>query len=63
MVSCSDRDFFPVGIGAFANFIPEIGEIVGSRPKYGGVYKVEQKGTSWTFVKDLIALVDQLIVC
>ena len=38
--------FSPVGIGAFANFIPEIGEIVGSRPKYGGVYKVEQKGTS-----------------
>ena len=36
----------PVGIGAFANFIPEIGEIVGSRPKYGGVYKVEQKRTS-----------------
>ena len=33
---------FPVGIGAFANFLPEIGEIVGSRPKYGGEYKVEQ---------------------
>ena len=32
---------FSVGIGAFANFLPEIGEIVGSRPKYGGQYKVE----------------------
>ena len=31
---------FPVGIGAFANFIPEIGEIMGNQPKYAGSYVV-----------------------
>jgi potassium large conductance calcium-activated channel subfamily M alpha protein 1 len=47
-------DFFPLtdlgkvfgifylsgGIAAFANFLPEIGELLGNRPKYAGTYKV-----------------------
>ena len=29
-----------VAIAAFANFIPEIVELIGNRPKYAGLYKV-----------------------
>ena len=29
-----------VAIAAFANFIPEIVELIGNRPKYAGSYKV-----------------------
>ena len=32
--------FYSVGISAFATMLPEILEILGSQPKYGGDYKV-----------------------
>ena len=31
---------YTVAIAAFANFVPEIVELVGNRPKYAGTYKV-----------------------
>ena len=31
---------YSVGISAFATMLPEILEILGSQPKYGGEYKV-----------------------
>ena len=29
-----------VAIASFANYLPEIAELLGNRPKYGGSYKV-----------------------
>ena len=37
-----------VAIAAFANFIPEIVELIGNRPKYAGSYKV--KAQSQVFI-------------
>ena len=32
----------PVAIASFANFVPEIVELLGNRPKYAGTYEVGQ---------------------
>ena len=32
----------PVAIASFANFVPEIVELLGNRPKYAGTYEVRQ---------------------
>ena len=37
---CSYKVFFSVAIASFANFVPEIVELLGNRPKYAGSYKV-----------------------
>ena len=35
--------FLSVAIASFANFVPEIVELLGNRPKYAGNYEVRNK--------------------
>ena len=41
-----------VAIAAFANFIPEIVELIGNRPKYAGSYKVRIQSQVFIFRQD-----------
>ena len=37
-----------VAIASFANYLPEIAELLGNRPKYGGSYKVINPAIKYT---------------
>ena len=40
-ITCSKNMFhISVAIASFANFVPEIVELLGNRPKYAGTYEV-----------------------
>ena len=43
----------PVAIASFANFVPEIVELLGNRPKYAGTYEVGQLVNTHSFLFDV----------